>query len=137
VDWCFIGAALDRSLHAFDIETGREVLARQPAESRKATPMSYRLAVGRTVRGDRPGRRRRLGHRRLRRRISPASRVGFPRMKKIILVLTVFSVACAPQAAADKDVSGWEKQAQGITIIRDTWGIPTSTARPTRTRCSA
>ena len=30
----------------------------------------------------------------------------------------------APQAAADKDVSAWEKQAQGITIIRDDWGIP-------------
>src|SRR6478672_11235920 len=45
-------------------------------------------------------------------------------MKKIILVLAVFSVSCAPQAAADKDVTAWEKQAQGITIIRDTWGIP-------------
>jgi acyl-homoserine lactone acylase PvdQ len=29
-----------------------------------------------------------------------------------------------PAAAADKDVSAWEKQAKGITIIRDTWGIP-------------
>src|SRR5580765_5375395 len=45
-------------------------------------------------------------------------------MKKIILVLVVFTVSCAPQAAADKDVTAWEKQAQGITIIRDTWGIP-------------
>src|SRR5437899_4656359 len=45
-------------------------------------------------------------------------------MKKIILVLAGFCVSCAPQAAADKDVSAWEKQAQGITIIRDTWGIP-------------
>src|SRR6185295_15235410 len=45
-------------------------------------------------------------------------------MKKIILVLALFCVSCAPQAAADKDVSALEKQAQGITIIRDTWGIP-------------
>jgi acyl-homoserine-lactone acylase len=45
-------------------------------------------------------------------------------MKRLILVLAVFSVSCAPQAAADKGVSAWEKQAQGITIIRDTWGIP-------------
>ena len=45
-------------------------------------------------------------------------------MKRIILVLALFCVSCAPQAAADKDVSAWEKQAQGITIIRDTWGIP-------------
>src|SRR5436190_12027017 len=45
-------------------------------------------------------------------------------MKKIILVLAGFCVSCAPQAAADKNVTAWEKQAQGITIIRDTWGIP-------------
>src|SRR5438552_14066438 len=45
-------------------------------------------------------------------------------MKKIIPVLAVFCAACARQAAADKDVSAWEKQAQGITISRDTWGIP-------------
>src|SRR5262245_61103161 len=65
-----------------------------------------------------------MASRRFGRRISPASRVGFPRMKKIILVLTVCSAACAPQAAADQDVTACEKQAQGITIIRDTWGIP-------------
>jgi acyl-homoserine-lactone acylase len=45
-------------------------------------------------------------------------------MKKIVLVLAVVCASCAPQAAADKDVTAWEKQAQGITIIRDTWGIP-------------
>jgi acyl-homoserine lactone acylase PvdQ len=45
-------------------------------------------------------------------------------MKKIILVLAVVCASCAPQAAADKGVTAWEKQAQGITIIRDTWGIP-------------
>ena len=42
----FIGAALDRSLHAFDIETGREVWRGTLPESGKATPMSYRLASG-------------------------------------------------------------------------------------------
>jgi quinoprotein glucose dehydrogenase len=42
----FIGAALDRSLHAFDIETGREVWRGSLPESGKATPMSYRLASG-------------------------------------------------------------------------------------------
>ena len=42
----FIGAALDRSLHAFDIETGREVWRGSLPESGKATPMSYRLATG-------------------------------------------------------------------------------------------
>ena len=44
-------------------------------------------------------------------------------MKKVILVFAIFCASCAPQAAADKDVTGWEKQAQGITIIRDDWGI--------------
>jgi len=42
----FIGAALDRSLHAFDIETGRELWRGTLPESGKATPMSYRLASG-------------------------------------------------------------------------------------------
>jgi len=42
----FIGAALDRWLHAFDIETGRELWRGPLPESGKATPMSYRLASG-------------------------------------------------------------------------------------------
>ena len=42
----FIGAALDRWLHAFDIETGRLLWKGPLPESGKATPMSYRLASG-------------------------------------------------------------------------------------------
>jgi quinoprotein glucose dehydrogenase len=42
----FIGAALDRWLHAYDIETGRELWKGPLPESGKATPMSYRLASG-------------------------------------------------------------------------------------------
>jgi quinoprotein glucose dehydrogenase len=42
----FIGAALDRSLRAFDIETGRELWKGTLPASAKATPMSYRLASG-------------------------------------------------------------------------------------------
>ena len=38
--------------------------------------------------------------------------------------LALACVSCAPQAAADKDVANWEKQAQSITITRDDWGIP-------------
>jgi acyl-homoserine lactone acylase PvdQ len=45
-------------------------------------------------------------------------------MKKLILVLAVACVSCRSQAAADKEVTAWEKQAQNITIIRDNWGIP-------------
>ncbi len=42
----FIGAALDRWLHAYDIETGKELWRGPLPESGKATPMSYRLASG-------------------------------------------------------------------------------------------
>jgi quinoprotein glucose dehydrogenase len=42
----FIGAALDRSLHAFDIETGRELWRGSLPASARATPMSYRLGSG-------------------------------------------------------------------------------------------
>jgi quinoprotein glucose dehydrogenase len=42
----FIGAALDRSLHAYDIETGRKLWKGALPASGKATPMSYQLASG-------------------------------------------------------------------------------------------
>src|SRR2546428_3334423 len=42
----FIGAALDRWLHAYDIETGREPWRGPLPESGKATPMTYQLASG-------------------------------------------------------------------------------------------
>lgn len=42
----FIGAALDRRLRAYDIETGRELWHGELPESAKATPVSYRLAFG-------------------------------------------------------------------------------------------
>ena len=42
----FIGAALDRWLHAYDIETGRELWRGPLPESGKATPMTYQLATG-------------------------------------------------------------------------------------------
>jgi acyl-homoserine-lactone acylase len=48
-------------------------------------------------------------------------------MKKIALFVGVFGVLCvtsSPHAAPDKDVAGWERQAQNVTIVRDTWGIP-------------
>ena len=42
----FIGAALDRWLHAYDIESGREVWRGPLPESGRATPMSYQLRSG-------------------------------------------------------------------------------------------
>src|SRR5437763_16307636 len=46
-------------------------------------------------------------------------------MKRAILLLVCAALpACSTgTAAADKDAAAWEKQAQNITIIRDTWGI--------------
>jgi acyl-homoserine lactone acylase PvdQ len=45
-------------------------------------------------------------------------------MKTLAIVLAAISISCAPQAAADKSVADAERQAQNITIVRDTWGIP-------------
>jgi len=42
----FVGAALDRRLHAYDIETGRELWQGELPASAKATPMMYRLPSG-------------------------------------------------------------------------------------------
>ncbi len=44
-------------------------------------------------------------------------------MKKLALLIVLTGLAVAPQAAADKDIPGWEQQAKGITITRDDWGI--------------
>src|SRR5205085_5088245 len=45
-------------------------------------------------------------------------------MRKLMLVAALTCVSWVGHAAADKDAAAREKQAQGITIIRDTWGIP-------------
>ena len=56
-------------------------------------------------------------------------------MKKLALVLAAVCAAYALQAASNRplepqgaapasSVAAWEQRAQGITIIRDTWGIP-------------
>jgi quinoprotein glucose dehydrogenase len=42
----FIGAALDRRLHAYDVETGRELWNGELPASAKATPAIYRLESG-------------------------------------------------------------------------------------------
>src|SRR5260221_11215883 len=47
-----------------------------------------------------------------------------PYMKNLALSLAVACASGTGQAAADKDISALQKQADGITIIRDTWGIP-------------
>jgi quinoprotein glucose dehydrogenase len=42
----FIGAALDRRLHAYDVETGRALWQGVLPESAKATPVSYLVPSG-------------------------------------------------------------------------------------------
>ena len=44
-------------------------------------------------------------------------------MKKLALILAAAGLSGAFQTA-NSDVARWEKQAQAITIVRDTWGIP-------------
>src|SRR5687768_11752343 len=47
-------------------------------------------------------------------------------MKRLVLLVAVVGISYAPQpqALANQQVSAWERRAQGITIIRDNWGIP-------------
>ncbi len=49
-------------------------------------------------------------------------------MKKAVFTLVLACAACAPQDAPQEipnpAVAAWEQQAQGITIIRDDWGVP-------------
>jgi len=43
-------------------------------------------------------------------------------MKKLVLILIAAAVSGALQVS-DADVTRWERQAQNVTIVRDTWGI--------------
>ena len=45
-----------------------------------------------------------------------------PRMKKLVLILFAAAVSGALQGT-DNDMARWERQAQNVTIVRDTWGI--------------
>jgi acyl-homoserine-lactone acylase len=44
-------------------------------------------------------------------------------MKQLGLLLALATVACAPRTP-NPDVARWEREAGGVTIIRDDWGIP-------------
>ena len=45
-------------------------------------------------------------------------------MKKLLLPFVLISLACAPPRDPSDEVTDWEARADGITIIRDDWGIP-------------
>ncbi len=44
-------------------------------------------------------------------------------MKKLIFLLLIVA-ACTPKEGSQKEIQSWEKQAQRITIIRDSFGVP-------------
>src|SRR5438067_2370836 len=44
-------------------------------------------------------------------------------MNKLRSAVAIASMAVASHIAPAQDVARWEKQAQGITIVRDDWGI--------------
>ena len=49
-------------------------------------------------------------------------------MKKLVLLLAFLAVSCSSPAPTappeDPKVAGWRTRAQGITIVRDDWGVP-------------
>src|SRR5918993_242427 len=49
-------------------------------------------------------------------------------MKKLVLILTLSIAACnqtSPSNAPDSpEVTAWRQRAEGVTIIRDDWGVP-------------
>ena len=44
--------------------------------------------------------------------------------KTLAATLLLVVAACAPQAPPTEEIAAWEAQAQGVTIIRDDWGVP-------------
>jgi acyl-homoserine-lactone acylase len=44
-------------------------------------------------------------------------------MKKLSLLVALFAATAHAQQAPSADVAKWERQAKGITIVRDDWGI--------------
>jgi acyl-homoserine-lactone acylase len=52
-----------------------------------------------------------------------------PAMKKLILVAVFALSACTAQTASEQrtdspELAAWKKRAEGVTIIRDDWGVP-------------
>ena len=48
-------------------------------------------------------------------------------MKQLVILLALAAAACSsqPQAAqVSPEVAAWQKRAEGVTIIRDDWGVP-------------
>ena len=49
------------------------------------------------------------------------------RMKKLIVLAALMLSACAAQTAPQPEnpqMAAWKKRAEGVTIVRDDWGVP-------------
>ncbi|MEO6223288.1 MAG: penicillin acylase family protein [Vicinamibacterales bacterium] len=45
-------------------------------------------------------------------------------MKKLVLLAVLLAVSCSARNDIAPEVAAWQKRADGITIIRDDWGVP-------------
>src|SRR5687768_1906150 len=45
-------------------------------------------------------------------------------MKKLVLIAAFGLVACSAEPTVTPEVAAWQKRADGVTIVRDDWGIP-------------
>ena len=45
-------------------------------------------------------------------------------MKKLVLIAAFALVSCSAEPNVTPEVAAWQKRADGITIIRDDWGVP-------------
>lgn len=45
-------------------------------------------------------------------------------MKRLVLAAAILAATLGPQAAQNRDLERWERQARAVTIVRDDWGIP-------------
>ena len=41
-----------------------------------------------------------------------------------LVLLVLFAASCAQEPAVSPEVAAWQARADGITIIRDDWGVP-------------
>src|SRR5215510_227137 len=44
-------------------------------------------------------------------------------MYTVILLLTAVAIQAPPPHVATEDIARWQRQARGVTIVRDDWGI--------------
>ena len=112
MELAIVGAALDARLHGYDIETGREVWHGAAAGQRQGDANELPALVGRSVRCGCRRRRRRLGRRRLRRRVSFEA-VSHARVHQVINAITAADIVRLLIATLGGAAVGVERQWPG------------------------